>query len=201
MTKIAAYIARVPRLWLYASAGLLQLALIGLMVGDRIRILRSGSEVMLQTRPIDPRDFLRGDYVTLGYDISTIPAGELKDQPVSGESAFVYVKLAPKPDGFYQAVSVHREPVPLAAGEVLIRGRAGRGSMCGNTSGQQIFCDTLRLDYGIESFFVPQGEGRAIESARNAGKVAIVAAVTPGGRAAIKRLLLDGKPVYDEPMF
>jgi len=28
-----------------------------------------------------------------------------------------------------------------------------------------------------------------------------VAAVTPSGRAAIKRLLLDGKPVYDEPLF
>ena len=33
------------------------------------------------------------------------------------------------------------------------------------------------------------------------GKVQIVAAVTPAGRAAIKRLLLDGKPVYDEPLY
>ena len=48
---------------------------------------------------------------------------------------------------------------------------------------------------------MPEGEGREIESARNQGKVSIVAAVTPSGRAAIKRLLLDGKPVYDEPMF
>jgi hypothetical protein len=31
--------------------------------------------------------------------------------------------------------------------------------------------------------------------------VSIVAAVTPTGRAAIKRLLIDGKPVYDEPIF
>jgi hypothetical protein len=31
--------------------------------------------------------------------------------------------------------------------------------------------------------------------------VSVVAAVTPTGRAAIKRLLLGGKPVYDEPMF
>ena len=42
---------------------------------------------------------------------------------------------------------------------------------------------------------------RVIESARNQGKVSIVAAVTSEGRAAIKRLLIDGKPVYDEPMF
>jgi len=29
----------------------------------------------------------------------------------------------------------------------------------------------------------------------------VVAAVTRSGQAAIKRLLLDGKPVYDEPLF
>jgi uncharacterized membrane-anchored protein len=27
-------------------------------------------EVLLQTRPVDPRDIFRGDYVTLSYDIS-----------------------------------------------------------------------------------------------------------------------------------
>ena len=184
MNKLAAFAARIPRLWLYAAAGGLQLVLILLMVGDRILILRNGTEVMLQTRPIDPRDLLRGDYVTLGYDISTLPAGDLANQPVDGETAVLFVKLAPRPDGFFTAVSVHRTPVPLASGEVLIRGRIGRGSMCGDKD-NQIFCNTLRLDYGIESFFVPQGEGKSIESARNEGKVAIIAAVAPGGRAAI----------------
>ena len=57
------------------------------------------------------------------------------------------------------------------------------------------------LDRWVADGIVPQGEGRAIEQARNEGKVAIVAAVAPDGRAAIKRLLLDGKPVYDEPWF
>jgi len=59
MTKIAAHIVRIPRLWFYTAVRLLQLALILLIVGDRIPILRGGTEVMLQTRPIDPRDFLR----------------------------------------------------------------------------------------------------------------------------------------------
>ena len=40
-----------------------------------------------------------------------------------------------------------------------------------------------------------------MEQARNQRKLSIVAAVAPSGRAAIKRLLLDGKPVYDEPLF
>jgi uncharacterized membrane-anchored protein len=59
----------------------------------------------------------------------------------------------------------------------------------------------LALKYGIERYFVPEGEGRAIEKANREGKVAVVAAVTKAGRAAIKRLLIDGQPVYDEPWY
>jgi len=189
----------IPRFLLYAIVALVQVALVVVMVVDRARILREGAEVTLQTRPIDPRDFLRGDYVVLNYDISSVAAGELKDRPASGRGTVVYVKLAPKGDGFHQAVSVHGEPVAIAPGEALIQGRVARGTECGAT--RRAFCDRLQINYGLERYFVPEGEGREIESARNQGKVSIVAAVTSGGRAAIKRLLLDGKPVYYEPTF
>jgi uncharacterized membrane-anchored protein len=199
MNLFAALLGSMPRVLLFALAALIQTALIVVMVYDRVRVLRAGSEVTLQTRPVDPRDFLRGDYVVLNYEISNLPAGELKDTPSQGRGTPVFVKLARKDDGVYQAVSVHSEPVPVAGGEVLIRGRVASGATCG--SNHRVFCDRLRITYGIERYFVPQDEGKEIERSRNQGKVSIVAAVTPAGRAAIKRLLLDGKPVYDEPMF
>jgi uncharacterized membrane-anchored protein len=199
MSLLATLIALIPRVLLYALAGAIQVALIAVMVYDRVQVLRDGSEVTLQTRPVDPRDFLRGDYVVLDYEISGLPAGELKDTPSQGRGTLLFVKLARKDGGVYQAVSVHREPVPVGDGEVLIRGRAASGATCG--SNRRAFCDRLRVTYGIERYFVPQDEGREIERSRNQGKVSVVAAVTPAGRAAIKRLLLDGKPVYDEPMF
>ena len=34
--------------------------------------LRTGKDVLLKTRPIDPRDLFRGDYVILSYDISRL---------------------------------------------------------------------------------------------------------------------------------
>jgi uncharacterized membrane-anchored protein len=197
MMRLAQIFGRIPRVLLFAAAGLIQVALIAVMVVDRVRILREGSEVTLQTRPVDPRDFLRGDYVVLSYDISSVPAGALKDTPSSGKS--IYVKLAPKADGFYEAVSVHPEPVAAGGGEVLIHGRVTSGNTCGPQS--RSYCERLSINYGIERYFVPEGEGSEIESSRNQGKVAIVAAVTASGRAAIKRLLIDGKPVYDEPSF
>jgi uncharacterized membrane-anchored protein len=188
---------RIPKIALFGAVALIQLALLALMVRDRVQILRDGTEVTLQTRPLDPRDFLRGDYVTLGYDISTLPAGELEGTPF--RAAVVFVKMAPDAEGFYKALSVHAQPVAVSGAEVLIRGRVGGGDYCG--SDPRAFCNTLRITYGIEHYFVPEGEGRAIEHARNQDKVAIVAAVTPAGRAAIKRLVIDGKPVYDEPLF
>jgi uncharacterized membrane-anchored protein len=190
---------RIPWLLLFVLAGLIQVALIALLVIQRAEILRDGTEVMLQTRPVDPRDFLRGDYVALSYDISSVAAGPLANQPGAHAGLPVFVKLAPNQDGFYQAVSLHLQRVAVTGQEVLIQGRTRGGADCGTA--RHVFCANIPVSYGIERYFVPQGEGREIEQTRNQGKVAVVAAITADGRAAIKRLLLDGKPVYDEPWF
>ncbi|MDA9440817.1 hypothetical protein XH98_17320 [Bradyrhizobium sp. CCBAU 51745] len=197
MTKLSALWQRIPKAVLFGGAILLQCALLILMVADRTQILREGREVTLQTRPVDPRDLLRGDYVTLGYDITQLPAGALAGQPSAERNPVVFVKLAPDADGLYRAVSVHAAPVAVTASEVLIRGRVSYS--CGSNG--RIFCDRLTIRYGLESYFVPEGEGKKLEQARNQQKLRVVAAVLPSGRAAIKRLLLDGEPVYEEPWY
>jgi uncharacterized membrane-anchored protein len=190
---------RTPAIVLFGIAALIQCALIAAMVLDRAQILRGGAEVMLQTRPVDPRDLLRGDYVVLGYDISQLPAGALKDRPAGASNPVVFVKLAPNRDGVYEAVSVHADAVAVTSPEVLIRGRVAYGASCGQN--RRAFCDKLQIRYGLESYFVPEGEGSKLEQNRNQRKLMVVAAVLPSGRAAIKRLLVDGEPVYDEPWF
>ncbi|MEY9180898.1 putative membrane-anchored protein [Bradyrhizobium sp. USDA 326] len=191
---------RIPKAALFAAAILIQCALLVLMVADRMQILREGTEVTLQTQPVDPRDLLRGDYVVLRYDISQVPAGALAGKVADARNPVVFVKLAPADGGVYQAVSVHAEPVAVTRPEVLIRGRvANYGGSCGDD--RRRFCDKLPIKYGLESYFVPEGEGRKLEQARNQQKLRVVAAVLPSGRAAIKRLLLDGEPVYEEPLY
>jgi len=200
MSTLTTLTGWIPRVLLYALAALIQVTAIGLIVYDRVRVLREGGEVTLQTRPVDPRDFLRGDYVVLGYDMSQLKTGALKDQPSPSSHPVVYVKLAPNRDGFYEAVSVHTTPVPVTSPEILIRGRVRYGASCG-TSAKPTFCNEISVRYNLESYFVPEGEGKKLEDARNARKLTIVAAVLPSGRAAIKRLLLDGQPVYEEPWY
>ena len=203
MIRLAASVTdlwqRIPKAVLFGVAILLQCVLLTLMVADRMQILREGTEVTLQTQPVDPRDLLRGDYVVLGYDISQLAAGALAGQPTAERNPIVFVKLAPNASGLYEAVSVHAEPVAVTAPDVLIRGRVAYGTSCGSAG--RAFCDTLTVRYGLESYFVPEGEGKTLEQARNQRKLRVVAAVLPSGRAAIKRLLLDGQPVYEEPLY
>jgi uncharacterized membrane-anchored protein len=188
---------RIPKAVLFGLAILLQCVLLVLMVADRMQILREGREVTLQTQPVDPRDLLRGDYVVLRYDISQLSAGALAGKTAETRNPVVFVKLAPNANGLYEAVSVSAEPVTVTAPEILIRGRVSYS--CGSTS--RTFCDKLTIKYGLESYFVPEGEGKKLEQARNQQKLRVVAAVLPSGRAAIKRLLLDGEPVYEEPLY
>ena len=51
--------------------------------------------------------------------------------------------------------------------------------------------DVLQVEYGIESFFVPEGRGRTVEQARD---IKVRLAVDSSGNAVIKGLLLDGSP-------
>jgi uncharacterized membrane-anchored protein len=165
MTQFIYLLRRIPKALLFVAAGLIQIGMVGAMVIDRASILRQGTEITLQTRPIDPRDLLRGDYVMLGYAISNVSSPNLIDQPSNGKNTQVYVKLAPNAEGFHVAVSVDREPIPVSGAEVLIRGRVTRGADCGKL--RRSFCGSLGVNYGIERYFVPEGEGRAIEQARN----------------------------------
>lgn len=47
------------------------LALFAVMQNEKIFF--AGDEILLKVQPVDPRDFLRGQYVQLKYDIGTIP--------------------------------------------------------------------------------------------------------------------------------
>ncbi len=59
----------------------------------------------------------------------------------------------------------------------------------------------IRVRYGIESYFVTQGEGPRLEQLARDKKLAALVAVDSGGNAAIKGILVDGQLQYEEPLF
>ena len=73
------------KLRLVIAALVLAVAQIGFLswfIVARAAVLRDGREVVLKVEPIDPRDLLRGDYVWLRYEVSSVPASLVTNMPL-----------------------------------------------------------------------------------------------------------------------
>jgi uncharacterized membrane-anchored protein len=198
-----ALVGKVPPIWRALLAALLLGLVLLALVEQRAAILRGGTEIRLQTVPVDPRNLFRGDYVVLAYPISTVEA-DAAAAPAFKRGDRVYVSLGRDEQGFARATGVARERPAAGNGTVTIAGRVTSTSACATNPDGSTDCGgrrgRLRIAYGLESYFVPQGQGRAIETTAKA-RIEVVAAVSPSGEAAIKRLLIDGRPLYAEPPY
>ncbi|MBO6758719.1 MAG: GDYXXLXY domain-containing protein [Roseibium sp.] len=172
---------------LWGLVALLQLGLIAVPLIDRLQVQMTGEEVTLELMPIDPRDLLRGDYVIVNPAIRTLPDTLPGAEGSIAPGETIYVGLSAGPDGIArpQAVSRDRDRLgPLAiAGQVVDRTSAD-----------------LRIDYGIDAFFLTEGAGKEIE-ALPADRVRLVIALTEDGRSLPLRLLVDGVPVKSDGAF
>ncbi len=166
-TRIASFIALV----------VLQMLVVGNMARSGQAVLASGERVTLATAPIDPRDLFRGDYVVLRYDISTIDLSdtrwEAQDRYV-GQTVQVVLDTGPRIAG----------PIAVIGGDHSSGGLAIRGTV--TSVGDRV----VVIEYGIEEYFVPEGTGRAVETART---VEVVVAINDSGDAVIDHLILDGQ--------
>lgn len=169
----------------------IQTLILGWMVMSRVQILRSSDVITLQSEPVDPRDLFRGDYVTLSYGISSLSLTNINGDMSWKKGDIAYVELTPTKNNWRAIAAFHEHAVP-ALGNKIIRGRI-------------TYLDTTRniarLDYGIERYFVPEGEGRALENERNKRALSVDVAIASDAEAAIKGIRIDGKPVYEEPLF
>lgn len=184
---------------LAALVAAVQIGFLFSMIAGRAAILRSGTEIVLEVRPIDPRDLLRGDYVVLGYNITSVPVS-LFPEPPSGEERrrekTVFVRLAPGEDGIWQAIAARYDEPPAARpgeGEVDIRGTT-RASW-------SVDGEAIDVDYGIERFYVPEGEGRAIEQGLGERAFRMTVAVGGDGAAQIKSFHDGDTLLYAEPHY
>jgi uncharacterized membrane-anchored protein len=178
---------------------LVQIGFLGWMIAGRAAILRDGREVLLKVEPVDPRDLLRGDYVLLGYEISRIPVSLIANLPAGGKIASglsLVVRLKQDADGYWRPVSAWLDKAASAAGpdEVDIVGRIPAGWDPAGVA-------TVAPDYGIERFYLPEGEGKAIEKDMRVRPFGIRAAIAKDGTAQIKALMDGDKTLFSEPLF
>ena len=149
--------------------------------------LRVGKTVLLEAELKDPRDLLRGDYLTLQYWIGSIPVERFSPTihaNMAGGTK-VFVAIAPSTNGFHQVARASTNEFPLSAGEILLIGKiAGRNRNLTNS---------VQVNYGLERYYVGEGTDNP------KGKLTAQAVVPSSAQASIKQAFLDGTP-YAEAM-
>lgn len=132
---------------------------------------RGHPTVMLRTFPVDPRDYLRGDYIILNYEISQIPTSTPWQVR---ENDDVFVVLEEK-DGFAHTSRI--QPWKPGYGERFIKGRVRHG----------------RIEFDLEKYFVPEGLGTPPPP------LTVEISLRADGRAQINQLYSQGRPWPPRP--
>jgi uncharacterized membrane-anchored protein len=143
--------------------------------------LATGKIILLETRRVDPRDLLRGDYLILNYKISDVPVN-LFSPPVKMDLPYgtkVFVALAPGTNQFYEVTRAGTNEFAPAANEILLRGK---------TDERWWSTNSIHVAYGIENYYVAEGTGNPV------GKLTVQAVVPASGHPKIKEVFVEGKP-------
>lgn len=183
---------RLPRRLLLPAVllvALIQTALAGKMILDRAALLRTGTEVTLQTGFIDPRDLFRGHYAVLNLMISQVPAASIPAPVDLVEGAAIWAELTPGEDGFWTVAALHADPARGTGGPLL------QGELQGKWQ------DIYNLGFPIDRFFAPEDRALELESLRAEQRLGVIVALSPRGAAAIKGLTIDGQRLYEEPLY
>jgi uncharacterized membrane-anchored protein len=183
-----------PKSWLaIAIVALVQTVVLAGMVYGRVTLLRDGREIVAEVIPVDPRDLFRGDYVILGYAFGRgqvpVPEGTRR-----GDRIYVTLREAAPEQWEVVSASADRLPPPDPSNVVL----SGIVDYLYEAQGQP---PKAQIRPRIESYFVPEGTGRALEQKVRDKKISAVLSVGASGEVAIKALVVDGQRVHQEPWF
>lgn len=158
------------------AVGVQALLALGLTLPHMVA-MQGAKVVRLQTVPADPRDTLRGHYLTLGYAFSNVTP------PNTDRGQTVYLPLQEGKNGLWEGGAAQ-----------LTRPEGGlylRGKVVWNYSGRG------RVSYGIERFYLEEDAALAEDARRGTGARPLVARVQVGhgGEAQVVSVERDGVAV------
>ena len=167
-----------------------QSLMLGAMIARQAVALRQGETLILTARPADPRDPLLGFYLEMEFPISRV-AGEIVRASSISVGERVYAILEKGEDQRWQVASLHRKKPPYSKERPVLRARIPGYRQ-----------DDYRALYGIERYYLPQDEAKQMEKKLRDGELQLEIAVSrQTGQSFIRRLLVKGEPVYEDPLF
>jgi uncharacterized membrane-anchored protein len=132
----------------------LQVIFLFTMIGFKYFTLATGAPVLLKAVQVDPRDMFRGEYVMLEYDITWIKGESLGLESFQQQDVYVVIEKGEK---YWEEVGIYLDKPSLYSEQILIKGRVDYFNE---------FKDEYHVTYGIESYYVEEGQGREIGQSR-----------------------------------
>lgn len=142
-----------------------------------VTTLLFGDEITLATKPVDPRDLFRGDYVILNYEVSDIDINKFPEvfeglqeeqeqyealEKLRNKSVYVVLK---------ESETVHTvNYVTLKRPKegIFLKGKANHYWLNRDPDTGQA---TISLDYSLDKFFVPENTGLRLEELSREGQL------------------------------
>ncbi|MDM5317807.1 GDYXXLXY domain-containing protein [Fictibacillus sp. b24] len=165
--------------WMIAA--LLQVLFLVFIAGSYYSIDYFGKDIKIKTVPVDPRDILYGDYVTLRFEISRVPLSSYKGDftELDRGERHAYVVLQPGKEGYYAVKKVYPEKPEVKDNEVVLTAKAEK--IWGENS-----IDQIELTYGFERYYVQENTGKELEAQAN--DMDAIISVAPWGAHKIVEL-------------
>lgn len=178
-----------------AVAGLCAAILIGFVINEGAA-RASGQEVLMAVEGVDPRDLLSGHYVQIAFDRQLDPA----EQCPPTSTGWNWTALRARGDIYVVAGGASSRSEVEQVGPVSVRGNYScTPASLPDANGAMGAPGMIRLNIGIDRYYVNQAEAQRIERAladqHNRGPKRVLAIVSVGrdGVARLKGLVIDGR--------
>ena len=143
------------------------------MLVKPILTLNTGEDITLETKPVDPRDLLYGDYVYLEYEIQDVDKGDMDEDLLKKldlqKNGQIPVYAVLKRDGTVHKLDQLRVKKPVDG--VYLKGQL---NFYGYWAGRKK-STVYNVDFNLDRYYVPENTGKSLEaSARDGNLIAKV---------------------------
>ena len=131
-----------------------------------------GREIRVDVKLYDPRDFLRGNYVKLTYDFSSLKLDSIEEDKLLSKGNKIYALLNLDSMGYYR-FEKHTFTKPKTG--VFLAGRY----------------DEYGAEFGVEAFFLPIEKAKEMEDKLRDSVAYAILSVMSNGKARVKEIKVE----------
>ncbi len=139
----------------------------------RVYTAQTGQIITLRTSPVDPWDMFRGDFVTLNFE--QISALNISRDLQTNQEVFVVLQNL---NGNWKSKLAYVKKPSAKRDEIVLKARVE----------SQYPHHMYHLKYGLEKYYVPEGQGKKLEAAKH---LHAEIAVDSFGNALVKNVKIE----------